>query len=302
MIVGAGFAGLIAAHIFPAEQLVEASPEPRESHRALLRFRSDVVARVTGIDFRPVTVRKGIWCDGGFVPSSIRAANLYSKKCLGGGIRGDRSIWSLEPVTRYIAPESFHEQLVAQVRSRITWGEAVDFRAAPRPIISTAPLDVTLGALGAEIPAGVTFRRAPILVKRWRLPRGTDAHQTVYFPEPSHAMYRASITGDLLIAEFAAALFNEEDAFWLEELMDAFGLSELGEALGSYAQRYGKIVPLPDAARKALVHRLSATHQIFSLGRFATWRNLLLDDVVSDASVVKRLMAASEYDRRLSAI
>ena len=66
MIVGAGLAGLISAHIFPGERIIEASPEPKQSHRALLRFRSPAVGELTGIEFKPVTVRKAIWSNGHF--------------------------------------------------------------------------------------------------------------------------------------------------------------------------------------------------------------------------------------------
>ena len=58
MIVGAGLTGLIAAHAWPQALVVEAVSGPTGSHHALLRFRSDAVARLTGVEFRRVTVRK----------------------------------------------------------------------------------------------------------------------------------------------------------------------------------------------------------------------------------------------------
>ena len=64
----------------------------------------------------------------------------------------------------------------------------------------------------------------------------------------------------------------------------------------------GKIVPLPDAARKRLLFRLTHEHGIYSLGRFATWRNVLLDDVVNDIAVIKRLARSGDaYVARLHA-
>jgi hypothetical protein len=48
--------------------------------------------------------------------------------------------------------------------------------------------------------------------------------------------------------------------------------------------------------------RLTHEHNVFSLGRFATWRNILLDDVVDDIVQVKRLLkSSSAYDLRRAA-
>ena len=75
VIVGAGLAGLIAAHAWPQCPVLEQGPEPVERHRALLRFRSDAVAKLIGVEFRRVTVRKAIFHDGRFVPPDISLAN-----------------------------------------------------------------------------------------------------------------------------------------------------------------------------------------------------------------------------------
>ena len=301
-IVGAGLAGLLAAHAWPQAEVLEAAREPHAAHHALLRFRTDAVARLTGIDFHPVTVRKGIWFGGKFVQPSIGMANLYSRKVLG-GLTADRSIWSLEPVQRWIAPETLYEQLVENVGARVQWGAPFDF-LAPRdePIVSTAPLPVIARTLGLSIPQ--PMHRAPIRVDRWRL-NNAEVYQTIYFPSPETAVYRASITGSLLIVEqIVAGQEKKSWPDWLPEILEAFGISPIDSeltAVDAVEQKYGKIVPLPDAERKALLHELTARHGIFSLGRFACWRNLLLDDVVQDIAVLRRLMRASAYDRQLHA-
>jgi hypothetical protein len=139
-IAGAGLAGLLAAHAWPQAEVFEPQSEPRANHKALLRFRSQAVAHLVGIEFREVVVRKGIW-EGHYVAPSIESANHYSAKILGGRIEGDRSIWNLEPVTRYIAPETLYEQLVESVGARIHWGEAVELR---RPARTVGPLSSAL--------------------------------------------------------------------------------------------------------------------------------------------------------------
>jgi hypothetical protein len=85
-------------------------------------------------------------------------------------------------------------------------------------------------------------------------------------------------------------------------VMDAFALRP-GNVfqIDVVEQKYGKIIPLPDAVRKRVLHRLTQEHGIFSLGRFATWRNVLLDDVVQDIAVLRKLMKASQYERKIFA-
>jgi hypothetical protein len=299
MIIGGGLAGLITAHIFQREMIYEAAESPLQMHKALLRFRTDAVSRVTGIEFREVMVRKGIWFGNHFVDPSIAMANLYAQKCLG-RLVGERSIWHLDPVKRYIAPPTFYEQLVEAMWQRINWSVQMDFNRAvefqSEPFISTAPLPIVLKSLGVEAPC--EFNREPITVQRFSI-RDCDVHQTVYFPDPEHSLYRASITGDLLICEFA----DEPVGHWMKDVIMAFALDGNGvEPVDAIKQSFGKIAPIPDGIRKSLMHRLTVDHNIFSIGRFATWRNILLDDVVNDVAVVKKLLMASDYDRRMKAL
>lgn len=295
-IVGAGLAGLLASNAFPMADILEQSEEPAASHRALLRFRSDAVSRLTGIPFRPVRVRKGIWFEHGFVEPTIQTANLYCRKVLGDEIDGERSIWSVEECTRYIAPESFYDQLIAKAEKRIQWGTAVDFRHHGGEIINTAPLSAPLSQLGLEHPELV---RAPIIVRRYRLPV-RNVFQTIYYPTSHHGMYRASITNDLLICEFSR--YDIEDHRWKSALERSFAIDfDWAHEIDCVNQKYGKIAPLQnDEWRRATLARLTMYNQIYSLGRFATWRNILLDDVVKDIDVIKRLMTASQYELRLA--
>ena len=296
-IVGAGLAGLIAAHAFPRAQILEAAPEPREGHKALLRFRTPDVGRLVGVDFRPVTVRKSIWVNGRHTGPTVDLANQYSKKCLG-GLVGDRSIWNLEPVTRYIAPLDFYALLVERLYGRIVWDAPLYFRhACPEsPVISTAPLDKVCADLG--LARDLEFKRKAIHVRRFVIPN-CDVFQTVYFPSPDVNTYRASITGDVLIVE-STDVISETD---LCEVEKAFGMVFQGvDELDAIKQRYGKIHPVDEARRKRLMAHLTSEYGIYSIGRFATWRNILLADLVNDVAVVKRLLKADEHDRRIMAL
>lgn len=297
-IVGAGLSGLIAAHIWPQARIYEIAPTPMEQHKALLRFRSDVVAQVTGIEFKRVKVRKGVWtADHGFVAPSIYIANQYSQKCLG-RIEPERSIWNVEPCERFIAPDDFYQQLLENCAERISWGHDFDFDRSgvvSNDAISTIPLPVLLNKIDDDpwnLP--VEFNRAPITVQRFRI-KNCEAYQTVYFPDAYHSVYRASITGETLIVEHADSPFGD----WRGAVGLAFGIDLHASGfieLGAVEQKYGKIVPIEDSIRKSILFDMTHKYGIYSLGRFATWRNILLDDVVGDAAVIKRLMRGDRYD------
>lgn len=296
-IVGAGLTGLLAAHAWPRMDVLEAAPAPSAGHRALLRFRTDAVSHLTGIAFRKVRVRKAIVSGSATAAPSIRLANQYSLK-VAGRLLPDRSIWNVEPADRFIAPPDFYEQMVEAVGSRISWGVVADIDGAAArraTMISTAPLPATLGALG--IASGVEFERSAITVDRLRVPRA-DVFQTIYFPEPDTPVYRASITGDLLIVESIGT--DGPDPTDIAAVLDAFGVPA-ADQIDRAEQRYGKIAPIEDdAARRALLFSLTRDYGIYSLGRFAIWKNVLLDDVVGDIASIKRLMSADAYTRRLA--
>jgi hypothetical protein len=286
-IVGAGLSGLIAAHIWPNAEVFEIAEGPSEQHKALLRFRSEVVQQVTGIEFKKVKVRKGIWAYNVFVQPNIQIANAYSAKCLG-FIQPERSIWNIEPVERYIAPKDLYSMMVDNCLRRIHWG--VNYSFDKEPCISTIPMPVLLRKLNIQFPQD--FHHKTITVQRFLI-KDCEAYQTIYYPVSNHSVYRASITGDLLIVEHAGEPYGN----WDEEIRASFGLwgAEIFE-LGAVEQKYGKIAPVDDAMRKHQLFELTTKHNIYSLGRFAIWKNILLDDVVEDAAVIKRLMRGSHYD------
>jgi hypothetical protein len=285
-IIGAGLSGLIAAHIWPNAEVFEIAEQPAEQHKALLRFRSEAVQQVTGIEFKKVKVRKGIWVNGTFAQPSIKIANSYSRKCLG-FIQPERSIWNIDPVERFIAPQDLYGMMIENCSKRIHWG--VDHHFNGDQCISTIPLPVLLRKLNIQFAQD--FHYKAITVQRFII-NDCEAYQTIYYPFQNHSVYRASITGDLLIVEHT----GEPSGNWLDDVLDSFGINEDITPIGSVEQKYGKIAPIDDAARKHQLFELTTKHNIYSLGRFAVWKNLLLDDVVGDAAVIKRLMRGSNYD------
>lgn len=288
-IVGAGLAGLIAGCVFQTSKIVEAGAEGSSQHKAVLRFRSSAVGDAVGIDFRRVRVNKGVWFEGKFVRPSIQLANFYSKKVI--GKLADRSIWNLDPADRFIAPEDFISQLVERCYGRIQWNHPVskdELVGSDEPIISTMPMPSLVKILGVQ--DAPEFKFAPVVVRRWRIP-GADVFQSVYFPDPKTSLYRVSITGDLLIAEYV----DEADDY---DFFHAFGIqSEDCEPIEKVKQGFGKIAKIDDNWRKNFILQMTNQHRIFSLGRFGTFRNILLDDVLQDVAVLKKLMNTSSYER-----
>lgn len=283
-IIGAGLAGLLAANIFQRAKVIESGPESQLSHKAVLRFRSRAVGDAVGVDFRAVTVHKAIWLDD-FVAPNVRLANQYSKKVI--GKLADRSIWNLAPAQRWIAPEDLVAQLAERCVGRVLWGVRADRAAFVGPTISTIPMPALVQLFGVD--HSPSFQFLPITVHRWRVPHA-DVFQTVYFPAPELNLYRASITGSLLIAESMGRESPAEE----ELLCEVFGIDNITR-IDTNTQRYGKIAPIDEAWRRNFVLQMTLQHQVYSLGRFATWRNLLLDDVLADAAVIRRIMGAGAY-------
>jgi len=299
IILGAGLSGLIAATINPQAKVFEASSRDKQSHRAVLRFRTPAVGDAVGIPFRKIRVYKNIWVDGKFYDPNVQLSNWYSSKVAGGYF--DRSIWKTDAVDRYIAPEDFILRLIDQVGERVDWETPIEELPKDKVIISTIPMNKILALANIAKPDTVDFRFSPIRVQRFRV-KNADVFQTIYYPSPGTAAYRASITGDLLIVE------SVDDAGYvssdLTDVLDSFGVTESDiEVIDTnHKQSYGKIAPIDENFRRFVVEILSQKHGIYSLGRFATWRNILLDDVLQDLNVVKRLINADSYTRRLEKI
>lgn len=302
-IIGAGLAGLITACRINDTYIYESGPRA-ESHKALLRFRDKSVSQLTGIAFQEVVVHKEISYNGeARHQCTIAMANEYARK-VSGFIRG-RSIWDLDTVKRYVAPEDFYDQLCDKHGKRILWSNKDwHINATAMQTISTIPLPTMMKICDME-PQQFDFPSSQIHVDRYRI-EGAKVYQTVYFPAPDLRVFRASITGDLLIVESMKG--DPVDAFaWqfsaeseLYAVTDAFGLGvDDVERLDTADQRYGKIVEMPKLQREAILYELTHRFNVLSIGRFATWRNILLDDVVKDIGVVEKLMNASTYGRGL---
>ena len=304
IIIGAGAVGLLAAIKFPHAEIIEAAAELPHNHHAVLRFRNTDVSNLTGIKFKKVTVEKGIFRDGVITNhATILDLNQYAIKCTG-TVGASRSIKSLSSETRYIAPDDFIEQLANKVgKSRIQFGKSFDFSACtserPQRVISTAPLGVVLNQLNISIEQSSEINRhVTVWVRRIKLSSCRGCYQTIYFPEPGMVTYRASITDDTLIVESTVIPASDAEVC---AVAAAFGvylyLGDLSQDDDSFKQPSGKMTGLDSDVRRAILFELTNKYGIYSVGRLATFRHVLLDDVVNDLEVIRQLMEADSYLR-----
>lgn len=302
-IIGAGMAGLLAGAMLRSDValIVEKQKAIPHNHSALLRFRSSVVGDVLGIPFKKVSVLKTVapW------RNPVADALAYSKKCTGTYTLRSSLSAKAEMETRYIAPDLFISQMAMRIQAPAKFGSDFDFvkylDTNTNPIISTIPMPALMDVLeyDGERP---TFKGAHggnlnCIVS------DADAYATIYVPNPDIAFNRVSLTGNKLTIEYSTT--TAEKVTFDERLDLKLALSMLGMA-GAVVhnvevsdQKYSKILATDDALRKRFILWATEKHNVYSLGRFATWRpGLLLDDVVNDVRVIQNISVHGSYSHR----
>lgn len=301
-IIGAGLAGLLAAAMLrnKVTAIHEAQPELPNNHSAVLRFRTPIVGEMLGIPFKKVNAIKSVhpW------QNPIADALAYSAKT--NGTHTLRSILSADgkAAERYIAPGDLISQIAEMLTCSINFGATIDGSiiemAQEAPVISTMPMPALMNILGWERSS--EFRRRQGLNMVGTI-EGADAYCSLYVPDPLAPFSRISLTGDQLIVECGEDFLNEVNSApavdrphkvrtALLAAVHMMGLDGVELSYEAKEQRYAKILPIDEDERRAFIMWASTHHNIWSLGRFATWRpGLLLDDVVNDVRVIQRLIA-----------
>lgn len=298
VIYRAGLTGCLAGVIIPNSDVLDLNSGP-VLHKAVLRFRSDEISKATGIPFEKIKVTKAVFDGEMFVPWNPCLANEYSMKVIDGLY--DRSIENLEPVTRWLAPDNFHEQLIDILGEKITW----DVTMYPNPtftsvpVISTLDMPANMRLVGAADTINLDTHFNSIYVTTIYITVPSGVHQTVYFPSPDTDIYRVTLEGSKMIIESRAAI-EEDDWKWIPGI---FGLPHnswtLDDSNINYRQRIGKIAPVRDDLRKEIIGLLTENHNLYSLGRTAIWKNILLDDCLQDIHQIQRMIHTPKYDRML---
>lgn len=306
-IYGAGMAGLLASEMLRKIRptVYEAQAALPDNHGALLRFRTDAVARETGQRFARVRVLKGVKSDGRvWTTSSLRDANQYSYKVT--GEVAARSILDLAPCERFIAPDSFLSGMardaILRMQAPLTLADLTPLKGQKDiAVISTIPMPVLMDIVGWDSETVDDFAHCYRAIWSVSVPLDLpviNVYQTIYYPEPNVAWYRASITGRKLIVEFMS---EPEDFSCLWSVLQDFGLDAVIGTAEVKKQTYGKLLPMKkETERREFILAMTDEYNLYSVGRFATWRQILLDDVVNDVRVVESMITQrSAYLRRL---
>lgn len=305
-------AGLLAGAMLrhEATAIHEAQTELPNNHTAVLRFRSTVLGDALNINFKPVQALKAmaVW------QNPIADAMAYSAKT--NGTHTLRSIMTADGrmSTRYIAPEDLVSRMAAAVQCPINLGAKVDASVlvelgSSGPIISTMPMPALMSILGWSPKSDFRSRSGINIVGT--VP-GANAYCSLYVPDPLLPFSRISLTGDRLIVECTEEFFSDltdlpgdrihKTQAALLSAMHLMGLDGVEMSYEAHPQKYAKILPIDEDERREFIMWASSNHNIYSLGRFATWRpGLLMDDVVNDVRVIQRLAskAGASYNHKL---
>ena len=319
IIYGAGMSGLLAATMLRRFEPVihEAASELPNNHAALLRFRTDAVSKATGIPFKKVWVQKAVMGEDMKLQShaTIKDQNCYSLK-VSGEVRG-RSIENLAPGERYIAPPDFIAQLSKGLNiqySSALGSEEAKNQFRKNAVISTIPMNLLMRMVGwSDVPA-FKYKEIATLTADIIAPE-IEVYQTIYYLYDNIPAYRASITGNKLIIEFMdSPVYGWENLGQAEfelsiktYLMHLVGSRVAGQAsfenIKLKKQKYGKLVSSTGKMGKEFILAMTDLYGIYSLGRFATWRQILMDDVVKDVKVIEQLIEQRDnYSRRLKIV
>lgn len=305
IILGAGLSGLLFGALHPGSTIYESKKDGADEHKAVLRMRTNEISKFTGIPFEKVLVNKSIWYEGKDAAPSPRMTHLYSRKVI--GKISTRSIVNIDPVVRYVPPIDFLAQLKAKCNinyqcriSEIDEGSCAYHKQATfartgrldTPIISTLPISALSEITNLCINAACLSEK--IYVSHFKIP-DCDAHATIYYPKLSASIYRATLSGPKLIVESTQKITNSE----IIDVFRSLGLPEqsmMYNAQLDMPQNIGKIYPIPNKIRSQFILGATLKYNVYSLGRFATWRpEVLLDDVLNDIFVIRRLIGEGNY-------
>ncbi len=315
-VVGAGMAGLLAGAVLrdQCEFITELQSELPNNHSALLRFRSSVVGDALNIPFRKVKVMKGVVPYAG---NPVGDALSYSLKTNGTATLRSSISANGAIEERFIAPENLIYSMAEKVTAPIHFGQSY----APfdsdegAPTISTIPMPMLMRLL--KYQNAPEFRSVIGYNLNVHL-KDVDVCATLYYPDPKVQRYRASITGDRLTIEYCFPGLDEAASAakmvrltdypkdcWEEchEVLRDLGIpsTRLIGVPEVKLQRYGKLVPIDEGVRKRFMMWATDKFNIYSLGRFATWRpGLLMDDLINDIRVIQRIADHGGYDHRKS--
>lgn len=313
IILGAGIAGAMASGYFRTHKPVvyekEPSKEKRDSnHQAVFRLRSPEIGFLLGCPLDKVRVERSIFSEGQHhSKTNLRLSNSYSVKV--SGCLLDRSILSVgDPSERFLLRSGIHlDRVIYDAKAEHIEDRKIRFMLGDGRVaeeeydvcISTIPMPFLLdiGCFSEELKSlkdTFSVRTSPVYILRGQVLIPSKVVQTVYYPDLDTPVYRATIEMQTIIIESFGKWPSEDD---ISMVLRSFGLSKgVGNevsSLKSYMQNYGKISPIDEDVRKAIIYEATEKHRIFSLGRYAIWKNLTSDEVLPDLRKIEQMMRLS---------
>jgi hypothetical protein len=306
IIIGSGMSGMLAsiANSQTSPCLFEASDSAvgMGSHLAVMRFRDERVPMMLGSEYFKVRVTKAIFYHNTiYKQCTPQFNNLYSIKT--SNHLGVRSISNLEDAERFVIKDTssirfetskvFYSHRLVRLECEGASNFAVfqhqdkEVRVGYDFCISTIPLNciATAAKLAGDTSA---FKCSPVWITKCLLGISSSVYQTVYFPSPETAAYRASLEGKPLTIESVDAIKPED----LELVARALGLTPSLYSTTTLNRKrpMGKIIPVEDDFRKSLVCELTDKWSVYSLGRYAIWKSIRSDEVIGDIEMIKKMM------------
>lgn len=296
IVAGAGMAGLLAANMLHRHDVavLEKQSQLPNNHSAVLRFRTAVVGEMLGIPFKRVNMVKAVapWHN----PVADSLAYAFKNT---GQYRSDRSIIDgTVSAERYIAPPDMLQRMAAPLRIAYDV-DAFNLENSGKDIISTIPMPALMKILG--YPRQLQFNYLSAINIKATFSH-CDSYVSLLVPDPESIISRISLSGNEMTVE-CPGWEPEEGGGQAHSIA-----SEAAQLLGFKAifndpptairSHYAKILPIDNDARKEFIHWATVQHNIYSLGRFATWRpGLLTDDLVKDIRLIEGwIQSKSRYD------
>ena len=318
-VVGAGLTGLIVSNLLVARgydvTVFELQEELPHNHRAVLRFRSPKLGDALGIEFEKV---QALLClSNYYYPNPLVSAMHYSR-ATNGIMRTDRSITRLmdgpKLVDRWIAPANLRDILLERIRDRVQFGTPHKIIACKGIVLTTVPMYSTFehaSSLKIKSWQGkeIEFCAAPYTTVTMKC-NDMDAYGTVYnvMPNVSSPWTRLSITGSEIILEMSerwgvGCLDRDEVGKRAKTLAKvilflALEIDQIPDKPHVYRSLGDRISPIDERTRKSFIMYLTDQHQVYSIGRFATWRpGMLLDDLIKDTAIVASMIEGNPLQR-----
>ena len=315
-IAGAGLSGLIAANLFRSRgyqiRVYELQPNLPDNHNALLRFRSPALGEALGIPFKKVTAVICLYHPSA-ASSALRVATDYAYATTGKR-RSDRSITRLLDgpliVDRWVAPVDFRERLFDRIKDKVVFDKKISLighAESDEHLVSTIPMKDAFAEWADKTILPECFK-IPVFSAHEYI-AGTvsllnyEAYGTIYNPEPTAEVpwTRASVTGSTTHFEISLQWDKEgllKNLESLKELVSVMAQSLFNADIDytkgapvTYHSRADRILPIDDRVRKSFIMELTDEHNVYSLGRFATWRpGMLLDDLPKDVAVISGMI------------